>query len=161
MNTLDQVLLLEEKVESAVKKIQQLQAENDALRNECSELKNALAAKSEQLNTFETDQDKIEYGIQKALDRLNQIENSVIKTVGQGLTTPSTYQSTNTIQAEKPQEEKVKKNDIPVISMFKSEHPSTNAQEVQEVPSFDTMETMENEEESDEEPSEDLGFDIF
>lgn len=81
MISLDQVLLLEKKVESAVAKIQQLQAENDALRKKCDELTNSLSSKSEQLSTFETDQNQIEDGIKKALDRLNFIENTVLKTV--------------------------------------------------------------------------------
>ena len=80
MISLDQVYLLEQKVESAVAKIQQLQAENDALRSKCTELTNALSAKSEQLSSFESDQSQIENGIKKALDRLNSIENSVLKT---------------------------------------------------------------------------------
>lgn len=79
MISLDQVILLEKKVESAVAKIQQLKAENDALRNKCSELTNALSAKSEQLSSFVSDQSQIEDGIRKALDRLNSIENSVLK----------------------------------------------------------------------------------
>ena len=70
MISLDQILLLEQRVESAVAKIAQLQAENDALRSKCSELTNALSSKSEQLSTFESDQNKIESGILKALDRL-------------------------------------------------------------------------------------------
>ena len=89
MISLDQVLLLEQKVESAVEKIRQLQDENDALRKKCSELTNALSSKSEQLSSFETDQNKIEQGIRKALDRLNSIENSVLKAAGQ-LKTPAT-----------------------------------------------------------------------
>jgi len=56
MISLDQVLLLEQKVESAVGKIAQLQAENDALRSKCSELTNALSNKTEQLSSFEQDQ---------------------------------------------------------------------------------------------------------
>lgn len=83
MISLDQVLLLEQKVESAVAKIAQLQAENDALRSRCSELTNALSSKSEQLSSFESDQNKIESGILKALDKLNSIENSVLKAGGQ------------------------------------------------------------------------------
>lgn len=83
MISLDQVFLLEQKVESAVAKIQQLQAENDALRNKCEQLTNALSAKSEQLSTFENDQTQIESGIKKALDRLNLIENSVLKAATQ------------------------------------------------------------------------------
>ena len=82
MISLEQVLLLEQKVESAVAKIQQLEAENDALRNKCSELTNALSAKSEQLKAYESDQQKIESGIIKAIDRLNSIENSVLKAAG-------------------------------------------------------------------------------
>ena len=78
MISLDNVILLEQKVESAVAKIQQLQAENDALRKKCSELTNALSAKSEQLDTFTLDQNRIESGILKALNRLNSIENSVL-----------------------------------------------------------------------------------
>lgn len=83
MISLDQILLLEKKVESAVAKIAQLQAENDALRSKCSELTNALSSKSEQLSTFEQDQSKIESGIMNALDRLASIENSVLSVAGQ------------------------------------------------------------------------------
>ena len=78
MTTLDQVRLLETKVESAVGKIQQLQAENDALRNKCAELTNALDSKTEQLLAFTTNKEEIEDGIKKALDRLNYIETSVL-----------------------------------------------------------------------------------
>ena len=79
MISLDQILLLERKVESAVGKIAQLQSENDALRTKCAELTNALADKSERLSSIEQDQSKIENGILKALDRLNSIENSVLR----------------------------------------------------------------------------------
>ena len=79
MLSLDQVLLLEQKVESAVAKIEQLQAENDALRKRCDELTNALSSKTEQLSSIETDQNQIETGIKKALDRLLYIENAVLK----------------------------------------------------------------------------------
>ena len=89
MISLDQVLLLEEKVESAVAKIQQLEAENDALRNKCSELTNALSAKTEQLASFENEQKTIESGIIKAIDRLNSIENSVLKGAGQSAPKPA------------------------------------------------------------------------
>ena len=82
MVSLDQVLLLEEKVESAVAKISQLKAENDALRAQCAELKNSLAAKSEQISSFQLDQNKIEEGIIKALTRLNAVENYVLQEAG-------------------------------------------------------------------------------
>ena len=79
MTTLNQVQLLEEKVEGIVVKLQQLQAENDALRKQCAELTNALSSKSEQLSSYTSDQNEIEDGLKKALDRLNFIENSVLK----------------------------------------------------------------------------------
>ena len=79
MVTLNQVLLLQEKVESAVAKIAQLKAENDALRSKCAELTNALSAKTEQFSTFEADQNKIERGILQALERLNAVENAVLE----------------------------------------------------------------------------------
>lgn len=101
MISLDQILLLEQRVESAVAKIAQLQAENDALRSKCSELTNALSSKSEQLSTFESDQNKIESGILKALDRLNSIENSVLKATGQ----VASFSSNNTNPAQQTQSE--------------------------------------------------------
>ena len=123
MISLDQVYLLEQKVESAVAKIQQLQAENDALRSKCDELTNALSAKSEQLTSFESDQSQIENGIKKALDRLNSIENSVLKTaekINQGG------------QAAKPA---VQAAPAPQVEP-KAEAPVQNA------PSFETMEKV-------------------
>lgn len=103
MISLDHVLLLEQKVESAVAKIAQLQAENDALRSRCSELTNALSSKSEQLSSFESDQNKIESGILKALDRLNSIENSVLKASGQMPSTPTSTQVSQPAVHSNPQ----------------------------------------------------------
>ncbi len=82
MISLDQVLLLEKKVESAVAKIAQLNAENAALRSKCAELTNALSAKTEQFSTFQTDQRLIEEGILKALNRLETVENAVLASSG-------------------------------------------------------------------------------
>lgn len=121
MISLDQVYLLEQKVESAVEKIQQLQAENDALRNKCTELTNALSAKSEQLSNFESDQSQIETGIKKALDRLNSIENSVLKNAAQ---------QNQAAQAAKPA--------VQVSPAPQAQSATT----VQSTPSFDTMDTV-------------------
>ncbi|MDD7534808.1 MAG: cell division protein ZapB [Treponema sp.] len=130
MISLDQVYLLEQKVESAVEKIQQLQAENDALRSKCNELTNALSAKSEQLSNFESDQSQIETGIKKALDRLNSIENSVLKNADQ---------QNQAAQAAKPEVQ---------VSPAPQEQSATT---VQSTPSFDTMDTVP---ETTEEPTE-------
>lgn len=185
MISLDQVYLLEQKVESAVEKIQQLQAENDALRNKCTELTNALSAKSEQLSNFESDQSQIETGIKKALDRLNSIENSVLKTASQ---------NTQAAQAAKPAKPAVQaaveakaaapvqSAPSPVEAAAAEPSPAPQAEApkpeapLQSAPSFDTMDTVpetsetnveenfEGEEDIDA-PEDDnhdgLGFDIF
>lgn len=94
MVSLDQVLVLEQKVESAVKKITQLQAENDALRRKCAELTNSLSSKSEQLTTFEQDQGLIESKIKNLINRFNNIENSVMDVIGQSDSNPTSVQQT-------------------------------------------------------------------
>ena len=164
MISLDQVYLLEQKVESAVEKIQQLQAENDALRKKCDELTNALSAKSEQLTSFESDQSQIENGIKKALDRLNSIENSVLKTANQ--MNQAAQAAKPAVQPEKPA---VQPAPAPQVEV-EVEAP------VQSTPSFDTMDTVPETSETNIEesfegeedinaPEDDnhdgLGFDIF
>ena len=141
MISLDQVYLLEQKVESAVEKIQQLQAENDALRNKCTELTNALSAKSEQLSNFESDQSQIETGIKNALDRLNSIENSVLKNAASGA---------QTAQTAKPAVQAAPVQPTPAPQ---AEAPKTEPAPVQSAPSFDTMDTV-PETTSPEEPAE-------
>ena len=179
MISLDQILLLEQKVESAVEKIQQLEAENDALRNKCSELTNALSERTEQLTAYESEQSKIESGIIKAIDRLNSIENSVLKAAG----------TTAAAVAAKPAEPPIPPE--PSVPPVPPVPPVTPAPEEPEAPvgpqttmNFDSMDTVEEpaeeiveedlpqtEPDFVEEPVEDsaeegeqtdnLGFDIF
>ncbi len=112
MVSLDQVLLLEKKVESAVAKIAQLTAENDALRSKCAELTNALSAKTEQFSSFQTDQNKIEAGILKALEQLETVENAVLTTENtvasnafEEESQPELTEITETVEEETVQEE--------------------------------------------------------
>ena len=169
MNTLDQVLLLEQKVESAVEKIQQLQAENDALRSKCAELTNALSAKSEQLSSFETDSSRIETGIQKALDRLNSIENSILKTGSQVSTSTPPVNSTPTVQVVQDfnsmdtiDETQTNASKAPVESNVVAEEETLDSSDETMDDSIIEDEPMEDEAFGDEDPQdEDLGFDIF
>lgn len=85
MITLDQVLLLQEKVESAVDKISslterisQLESENDALRSKCAELTKAYSEKTELVSTMESTQAKIEESILLALTRLDSVEDKLL-----------------------------------------------------------------------------------
>lgn len=154
MTMLDQVLLLEEKVESAVAKIQQLEAENAALRNKCSELTNALSSKTEQLTNFTSDQNKIESGIQKALDRLNSIENSVLKSDGQTVLNQNnkSINQQSTKQEENPEnQEQEEKYSNPAVQVVQ------NFDDMSEI----NQETNPENQEEDNPQDDDLGFDIF
>ncbi len=182
MNTLDQVLLLEQKVESAVEKIQQLQAENDALRKKCDELTNALSAKSEQLSSFETDSSRIETGIQKALDRLNSIEDSILKSEGQVQIPSNKSDAKSEVKSESKPETKSQtisnQNESysnPTVQVVQDFHPRDNLEESSEDDNQNdnqaedstamddsTDEPMEEPfAEEDNPQDEDLGFDIF
>ena len=189
MISLDQVYLLEQKVESAVAKIQQLQAENDALRSKCTELTNALSVKSEQLSSFESDQSQIESGIKKALDRLNFIENSVLKTAVQSnqngqAASKSFTQNSAAIQPNPQTQQTLVQNESTLSNKIQpvSEQKEQTSQSVQiskasetptlSEPSFETMnsipqaneQSFEGEDELDmpEDDNHDgLGFDIF
>ena len=86
MISLDQVQLLEHKVETAVAKIAELQKENDFLRSKFSELKVQYdelqkmdVERSSKLSLYEQNQPRIEEGIMKALERLNNVEDSVLR----------------------------------------------------------------------------------
>ena len=173
MISLDQVLLLEEKVESAVEKIQQLEAENDALRSKCSELTNALSAKTEQLKAYESEQSKIESGIIKAIDRLNSIENTVLKAAGQP--GPSQSSASEELMAKQAAPAATPATPEPAATTPAAPQPSQAPQAVKEM-NFDSMETVQEnnealeadfEEEIPEEAGEEsdstdeLGFDIF
>ncbi len=96
MVSLDQVLLLQEKVETAVRRITdlteknvQLKNENDALRSKCAELSKALSEKTELVSSFENQQDKIEKGIISALKKLDGLEDAVLSSSTEGGNTPS------------------------------------------------------------------------
>lgn len=85
MISLDQVLLLQKKVETAVEKIsfltgqvEQLKNDNDALREKCAELTKSLDEKTELVTSLESDQGKIEEGILTALNRLDTVENTIL-----------------------------------------------------------------------------------
>ena len=175
MISLDQVLLLEEKVESAVAKIQQLEAENAALRNKCSELTNALSAKSEQLAAVESDQNKIESGIIKAIDRLNSIENTVLKAAGHTAASGLAAAAEKAAAAEpvkqaEPAAEPVPEEPAPEVTQMDFDSMDT-VEEAAEEPVEETVEEPIDEpieetvdepvDEGDGEAADNLGFDIF
>ncbi len=77
MLSLDQVRLLENRVEKAVGKIQSLDAENTRLRSQLSALQSHVSELESLVQGFKDDQGRIEEGILNALDRLSAFEDSM------------------------------------------------------------------------------------
>ena len=77
MISLDQVRLLEQKVENAVNKILQLQRENAELKERCAFLESQASNLNQKVSNYESDQNQIEEGIVKVLKRLNGVEDAV------------------------------------------------------------------------------------
>lgn len=116
MITLDQVLLLQKKVETAVEKIkgltseiEQLKADNDALRSKCTELTKALTDKTEFVSTLESEQDKIESTILHALNQLDIVENSILNS-GSAVQDSSSGQQPDSPSENQNQEEAEEEN---------------------------------------------------
>ncbi len=98
MISLEQVLLLQKKVETAVEtikalnaEISQLRDENAALQTQCAELSKALSDKTELVSLLEADQNHIEESIINALNQLDTVENAILDsgTVSSGSDTSS------------------------------------------------------------------------
>lgn len=82
MISLDQIRVLEQKIEAIVSKIKELTEENLVLHNKNSQLEQENSLLKTKLSAFEQDQEKIEQGIINALDRLNSVENSILLAAG-------------------------------------------------------------------------------
>lgn len=176
MISLDQVLVLEQKVESAVKKITQLQAENDALRRKCAELTNSLSSKSEQLTTFEQDQGLIESKIMNLISQFNSIENTVMDVIGQSGSKPAQpVQAVQSVAAQTVTQNAVQQKPVETASeKFQSANfqpeenrqnsvlPENNVKETVQpaAQNFFDMNEVQSEITSNEQP-EDGQFDIF
>lgn len=77
MLSLDQVRLLENRVEKAVVKIRMLESENDTLRGQVTAFQARIGELEGLVHAFKDDQGRIEEGILNALDRLSAFEDSV------------------------------------------------------------------------------------
>ena len=131
MISLDQVLLLQEKVESAVEKITslteriaQLESDNDALNRKCLELTKALEEKTEFVSTLETAQGKIEESILMTINRLDSVEDAILgndtesgvdatvasKSISSSVAAPTTNMA---VESEEDEEEEIT---VPAVS---------------------------------------------
>ncbi len=80
MLNLDQVRLLENRVERAVDRIQNLTAENRRLTTELETVRKRVQDLEGLVNSFRNDQGRIEEGILNALERLSAFEEAVLTT---------------------------------------------------------------------------------
>ncbi|HCC37334.1 MAG TPA: cell division protein ZapB [Treponema sp.] len=81
MLTLEQVKLLETKVANTIEYMQRLTAENTALRTKLEVNQRRIDELEVLVTRFKEEQGRIEDGILAALDRLNQFEDAVEKTL--------------------------------------------------------------------------------
>ncbi|MDR0785837.1 MAG: cell division protein ZapB [Treponema sp.] len=77
MSTLDNVKLLETKIEKAVEIIKQLTEENKKLRDKTVGLQEKINDLEFAVLSYKEDQQHIESGIQSVMDRLNQLDDSL------------------------------------------------------------------------------------
>lgn len=138
MITLDQVQMLEKKVEMIVSKINELQKQNSALQQKNRELIEKNSLLMQKVSSFEADQNKIEKGILNALDRLSCMESTVLN-VGSSATNEqeesSTVQNFNQEEnQEKPQE----------YSTSQEENQNSNLTDFSNIPETESNYTEEN-----------------
>lgn len=81
MISLEQIRILEQKVESALARLKELQNENAVLKHENTELKTQVNELNETCSRFEQEEGKIEQGILHVLNRLNTMEDTVQRTL--------------------------------------------------------------------------------
>jgi chromosome segregation ATPase len=80
MSTLDNVKLLEAKIEKAIEVIKQLTEENRKLRDKTIVLQEKINDLEFTVLSYKEDQQHIESGIQSVMDRLNQLDESLGQT---------------------------------------------------------------------------------
>ena len=159
MITLDQVQLLEKKVETIVSKINDLQRQNSALQEKNRELIEKNSLLMQKISTFEADQNRIEQGILNALDRLNSMENSVLKVgtsaINESQNIQPQEQETSEVVNENSPENNFQENNLTDFSNISDSEQNTGLDFSDE----DINETNENDN-STEEQSLDFGLNL-
>lgn len=159
MITLDQVQLLEKKVETIVSKINDLQRQNSALQEKNRELIEKNSLLMQKISTFEADQNRIEQGILNALDRLNSMENSVLKVgtsaINESQNVQTQEQETSGVVNENSPENNFQENNLTDFSNISDSEQNTGLDFSDE----DINESNENEN-STEEQSLDFGLNL-
>ncbi len=156
MITLDQIQMLERKVESAVAKIAALQELNAVLRDKNTELEHANGMLSQRISSFEADQGRIEQGILNALDRLNSMESAVLKSSSSALAT-----QTNNTQPTHAPEQIVQETEVEEIHSEPQTNETEQYSEQTEINDPSDEIALDFDTEASESSSKNQQFDIF
>ncbi|MFP4152596.1 MAG: cell division protein ZapB [Alkalispirochaeta sp.] len=79
MLSIDQVRLLEERVQRVIARTGELQRENGSLRERLEEYEGRIRELQEQIDRFVSNQADIEQGVLNALHRLDEVEDAVVE----------------------------------------------------------------------------------
>ncbi len=148
MISLEQIKLLEQKVEQALKKITELQNEKAQLACENEELKIEAELLKEELERLAQDEEKIEQGILSVLDKLNNVEDTIRQTQEPSISSeesknyeealPASSNSQETVEAQ------VENNTQIETSYTPQEQQHTEAQTQQDIPQHENPVVEEN-----------------
>ncbi|HKL84889.1 MAG TPA: cell division protein ZapB [Treponemataceae bacterium] len=138
MLSLDQVRLLENRVEKAVERIQSLTSENTHLRTQLTPLQSRVNELEGLVRAFKDDQGRIEEGILNALDRLSAFEDSVYTS-----TIPSNEETELMTETENEEIETIDE-EIEILSEAIEEETEIN----ENIPEIDSIEIENTEKES-------------
>jgi predicted nuclease with TOPRIM domain len=156
MIKLDQVQLLENRVEMAVARIAELTSENNALKRQNEELAKKNAELDEFVSLLEEDQSRIEETIQRTLTRLNEVEDTVHQTAAMSAQPSPSYDQGQSPAVEQPVYEQAAQEQIAHDQT--SQDAYTAHQEPFIEPSFESEEAPQQEYHQEQQPEQ---LDIF
>ncbi len=132
MVSLEQIKVLEQKVEHALRKMDALQSTNKSLLSENEDLKAELELMKEHCARLEQDEEKIEQGILSVLDKLNNVEADVRQ--AQETTSYNNVEVNSTPQQSdepSPNENAETYHEEPEVSEFEQEQHNQEVQQEQ------------------------------
>ena len=103
MVDIEQVRLLEQRVQKVIARIGELQAENRELRDQVGVDREKIAELERRIESFSANQEEIERGILNALHQLDEVEDAVTEN-GENRAVPVTAEGQDAAGAERPDE---------------------------------------------------------
>ena len=100
MVTLEQVKLLESKVTNAIDYVKKVTEENSSLKGKLDSYQKRISELEVLIQQFREEQGRIEDGILSALDRLNQFEDALEKTLAEETAAPSEANASEALTSE-------------------------------------------------------------